>query len=54
MILCHVPTRGRSYHLNSYIIFGSEICFIFQVEPNNANEKCKDDHWIQAMKEELY
>ena len=30
-----------------------EICLISQVEPNNADEVCKDDHWIQAMKEEL-
>ena len=30
-----------------------ELCLISQVEPKNANETCKDDHWIQAMKEEL-
>ena len=26
---------------------------ISQVEPKSANEACKDDHWIQTMKEEL-
>ena len=26
---------------------------IFQVEPKNANEACKDDYRKQAMKEEL-
>ena len=30
------------------------LCFISQVEPKSENEACKDDHWIQAMKEELY
>ena len=30
-----------------------ELCLISQVEPKNANEVVKDDHWIQAMKEEL-
>ena len=29
-----------------------EICLIYQVEPKS--EACKDDHWIQEMKEELY
>ena len=31
-----------------------EICLISQVEPKSIDEECKDDHWIQAMKEELY
>ena len=30
-----------------------ELCLISQVEHKNANEACNDDHWIQAMKEEL-
>ena len=30
-----------------------ELCLISQMEPKNANEVVKDDHWIQAMKEEL-
>ena len=30
-----------------------EICLISQVEPKSTNEACKDDHWIQEMKEEL-
>ena len=30
-----------------------ELCLISQVEPKSADEACKDDHWIQAMKEEL-
>lgn len=30
-----------------------EVCLISQVEPNNAVEAYKDDHWIQAMKEQL-
>ena len=31
-----------------------ELCLISQVEPKNVDEACKDDHWIQTMKEELY
>ena len=30
-----------------------ELCLISQVEPKNVDEACKDDHWIQEMKEEL-
>ena len=30
-----------------------ELCLISQVEPNITKEACKDDHWMQAMKEEL-
>ena len=30
-----------------------ELCLISQVEPKNTNEACKDDYWIQAIKEEL-
>ena len=30
-----------------------ELCLISQVEPKNLDEACKDDYWIQAMKEEL-
>ena len=30
-----------------------DIFLILKVEPNNVDEACKDDHWIQAMKEEL-
>ena len=30
-----------------------ELCLISQVEPKSADEAFKDDHWIQAMKEEL-
>ena len=34
-------------------IINEELCLISQVEPENANETCKDDYWKQAMKEEL-
>lgn len=30
-----------------------ELCLIPQVEPKSIDEACKDDHWIQPMKEEL-
>ena len=30
-----------------------QLCLISQVEPKNVDEPCKDDQWIQAMKEEL-
>ena len=30
-----------------------ELYFISQVDPNSVDEGCKNDHWIQAMKEEL-
>ncbi|MDF3686196.1 hypothetical protein, partial [Enterobacter hormaechei] len=30
-----------------------ELCLISQVEPKISDEACKDDHWIQEMKEEL-
>ena len=30
-----------------------ELCLISQVEPKSADEACKGDHGIQAMKEEL-
>ena len=30
-----------------------EFCLISQVEPKRIDEACKDDHWTQAMKEEL-
>ena len=30
-----------------------EICLISQVKPKSIDEACKDDHWIQEMKEEL-
>ena len=30
-----------------------ELCLISQVEPKSADEAVKDDHWMQAMKEEL-
>ena len=30
-----------------------EICLIYQVEPKSADEKVKDDYWIQEMKEEV-
>ena len=30
-----------------------ELCLISQVEPKSTDEACKDDHWIQAIKEEL-
>ena len=30
-----------------------ELCLISQVEPKSTNEAVKDDHWMQAMKEEL-
>lgn len=30
-----------------------ELSLISQVEPKSAYEVCKDDHWIQAMEEEL-
>ena len=30
-----------------------ELCLITQVEPKNLDEACKDDPWIQEMKEEL-
>ena len=30
-----------------------ELCLIYQVEPKNTYEACKDDHWMQAVKEEL-
>ena len=30
-----------------------KLCLISQVEPKSADEACKDDHWIQVMKEEL-
>ena len=30
-----------------------ELCLISQAKPKSADESCKDDHWIQAIKEEL-
>ena len=39
-----VMTRSR---------INEELCLISQVEPKNIDESCKDDHWIEAMKEEL-
>ena len=30
-----------------------ELCLISQVEPKNIDGACKDDHWIQEIKEEL-
>ena len=30
-----------------------ELCLIYQFEPKSIDEACKDDHWIQAIKEEL-
>ena len=30
-----------------------EVCLMSQVELKNVDEACKDDHWRQAMKEEL-
>ena len=30
-----------------------QLCLISQVEPKNANEACKYEHWIQETKEEL-
>lgn len=30
------------------------ILFFSQVEPKSTDEACKDDHWIKAMKEEVY
>lgn len=30
-----------------------ELCLVSQVEPKSVDEACKDDHWIQVMKEEL-
>ena len=30
-----------------------EPCLISQVEPKNADEACKYDHWKHTMKEEL-
>ena len=30
-----------------------ELCLIYQVELKGVDEAYKDDHWIQAMKEEL-
>ena len=30
-----------------------ELCLIYQVELKDVDEAYKDDHWIQAMKEEL-
>ena len=29
------------------------LCLISQVEPKSGDEACKDDHWIQEMKEQL-
>ena len=31
-----------------------KLCWISQVEPKNIDEACKDDNWIQAMKEEIH
>ena len=31
-----------------------ELCLICQVESKSIDEAWKDDHWMQAMKEELY
>lgn len=28
-----------------------ELFLISQVKPKSVDEACKDDHWIQAMKE---
>ena len=39
-----VMTRNRVH---------DELCLISQVEPKSADDSCKDDHWIQAMKEQL-
>ena len=30
-----------------------KLCLISQVEPKSVDEACKDDHWIEAIKEEL-
>lgn len=30
-----------------------KLCLVYQVKPKNVNEACKDDNWIQEMKEEL-
>ena len=30
-----------------------ELCLNSQVEPKSTDEVCKDDHWMQGMKEEL-
>lgn len=30
-----------------------EVCMISQVEPKRTYKACKDDHWMQEMKEEL-
>lgn len=30
-----------------------ELCVISQVEPKTTDESCKDENWIQEMKEEL-
>ena len=30
-----------------------ELCLISQIETKISYEQCKDDHWIQEMKEEL-
>ena len=30
-----------------------KICLISQVQPNYIDEELKDNHWIQAMKDEL-
>ena len=34
-------------------ITNEELCLISQVESKNVNEACKDDHWIQVVKEKL-
>ena len=34
-------------------IVHEELYFISQVKPMKVDEACKDDHWIQEMKEQL-
>lgn len=29
------------------------LCLISQIEPKSTSEACEDEHWINAMKEEL-
>ena len=62
------PTSGKSMtknHPHEKIIrrrdkgvigrsrINEELCLIFQVEPKNVDEACKDDYWKQDMREEL-
>ena len=65
LVMPKTNTNLKKNHLDNQIIgskekgimtrnkVNEELQLIYQVEPKSVDEACKDDHWIQVMKEEI-